>query len=165
MAQGVNIKGLNSSDVDLGEIFRRQEEIFRRQDEAMALLERLRLAEPPVRLNPERLGGGRRQFRRWPLPAGVTLELHDGERWHRVECTDVGVGGARLRELPTWGGGPYPSRLKANNSPAILVLANVVWRDSNGPAAGVSFDFLGNTEQELWASSLIDALLAQYSLA
>lgn len=153
------------AEVDLSEIFRRQEEIFRRQDEAMALLERLRVAEPFVRTMPQHIGGGRRQFRRWPTPSGVTLELHDGSKWGRIECSDIGVGGARVIVLPSWANGPAPARLKALNAPAILVLSNVVWRDNNGTSAGLSFDFLGNDEHELWATSLIDALLAQYSLA
>jgi hypothetical protein len=140
------------------------EEIFRRQDDAMILLERLRTSEPAVGAPQTQPGGGRRQFRRWPMPPGVTIELHDGETWHAVECTDMGVGGARVNRLPAWMNGPVPARLKSGEGVAVLVLSDIMWRDGN-KAAGLGFDFLGRDEHELWATSLIDALLAQYSLA
>jgi hypothetical protein len=140
------------------------ENILQRQDEAMALLERLRAAEPAGRGEPESPGGGRRQFRRWPTPPGVSLDLHDGERWHPVDCSDMGVGGARVTLLPAWVKGPSPARLKASKAPAVLVLSDIMWRDGSG-AAGLGFDFLDREDHELWATSLIDALLAQYSLA
>ncbi len=146
----------NDGDVDV-------EVILRKQDEAMALLDRLRLAEPSVRHGDEHPGGGRRQFRRWPMPPGVTLELHNGEKWCRVDCSDMGVGGARLSTMPSWLDGPAPARLKAGDSPAILVLSDVMWRDGSS-VAGLGFDFLDGEEHELWATSLIDALLAQYSI-
>jgi len=140
------------------------EDILRRQDEAMALLERLRLAEAGVRREPESPGGGRRQFRRWPTPPGVSIELHDGTGWKLADATDMGVGGARLKALPDWVKGPTPARLVAPKSPPVLVLSDIMWRDNNG-AAGLGFDFLDREDHELWATSLIDALLAQYSLA
>lgn len=139
--------------------------ILQKQDEAMALLERLRLTESSVEVAAEHSGGGRRQFRRWPTPPGVTLELHDGERWHPADCSDMGVGGARLTVLPPWMDGPCPARLKAPNSPAVLVLSDIMWREGGAGSAGLGFDFLDREEHEHWASSLIDALLAQYSLA
>jgi hypothetical protein len=139
------------------------EEIFRRQDEAMALLERLRACEPTAGSPLPPPGGGRRHFRRWPMPPGVTIELHDGVAWHVVECTDMGVGGARVNGLPAWMIGPTPARLKAGDAPAVLVLSDIMWRDGM-KAAGLGFDFLGRDEHELWATSLIDALLAQHSL-
>lgn len=140
------------------------EEILRRQDEAMALLERLRVSESAVHREPEHPGGGRRQFRRWPTPPGVTIELHDGADWRPVDATDMGVGGARVKVLPEWMKGPAPARLRAPKSPPVLVLSDVMWRDNAG-AAGLGFDFLDREDHELWATSLIDALLAQYSLA
>ena len=70
------------------------EAALNRQDEAMALMERLRLAEPVGARQSGGAGGGRREARRWPMPDGVTLELHDGIRWHPADCLDLGVGGA-----------------------------------------------------------------------
>ena len=140
------------------------EDILRRQDEAMALLERLRLAETSMNREPEAPGGGRRQFRRWPTPPGVTLELHDGTAWRLADPSDMGVGGARVHSLPSWMKGPAPARLVAPKSPPVLVLSDIMWRDATG-AAGLGFDFLDREDHELWATSLIDALLAQYSLA
>ena len=140
------------------------EEILRRQDEAMALLERLRMAEHSVRREPESPGGGRRQFRRWPTPPGVSLELHDGNGWQPADATDMGVGGARVTALPAWMKGPAPARLVAPKALPVLVLSDIMWRDNTG-AAGLGFDFLDREDHELWATSLIDALLAQYSLA
>lgn len=138
------------------------EGILRRQDEAMVLLDRLRMAEPIVSRDADAPGGGRRQFRRWPTPPGVTLELHNGESWHALDCIDMGVGGARVKSLPQWAEGPSPARLRSSKSVSVLVLSDVMWRD--GSEAGISFDFLDREEHELWATSLIDALLAQYSL-
>lgn len=140
------------------------EDILRRQDEALALLERLRMAEAGTRREAEAPGGGRRQFRRWPTPPGVTLQLHDGIGWQPADPSDMGVGGARLNALPTWVKGPTPARLVAPKSPPVLVLSDIMWRDNSG-AAGLGFDFLDREDHELWATSLIDALLAQYSLA
>ena len=140
------------------------EEILRRQDEAMALLERLRLAEPVGSAADERDGGGRRDFRRWPIPEGVTLELHDTSRWQAIPCSDMGIGGARISALPEWMRGPVPARLKAGSGPAILTLADTMWRDAESGAAGLRFEFLDIEERDYWTGVLIDALLARYSL-
>lgn len=147
----------NDHEVDI-------DEYLRRQDDAMALLERLRIEEPSIPKMPEHLGGGRRQFRRWPMPPGVTIELHDGNGWQPVNCSDMGIGGARLDNPPHWINGPTPARLKAPNVQAILVLSDVVWRDAESSTAGLSFDFLDQEERDLWAAALIDALLSRYAL-
>lgn len=140
------------------------ESILRRQDEAMALLERLRLDEPVLPVRDSLTGGGRRDFRRWPTPEGVTIELHDGERWHPIPCADMGIGGARLNMLPAWVKGPVPARLKAPGIFSVLVLADVMWRESNEGKAGMRFDFVDNEERDQWSGGLIDALLARYAL-
>ncbi len=141
------------------------EAILRRQDEALALLELLRLAERPAVGADAPKGGGRRDFRRWPLPEGVKLELHDGERWHATDCSDVGIGGARLNGLPPWFQGPGPARLSVGGSTAALVLADIMWRDAKTGVAGLRFDFVDNEDRDQWTGRLIDALLARYSLS
>ncbi|BDI28928.1 hypothetical protein CCAX7_009790 [Capsulimonas corticalis] len=150
--------------VDDGEL-EEVEEALRRQDEAMALLERLRLSEPVLKKEQETAGGGRREGRRWPMPEGVTLELHDSDGWRKAECSDLGIGGAKLSVLPAWVNGPVPARLKTPAGPAVLVLADLMWRDSGAAKGGLRFEFLSQEERELWADQLIDALLARYSLA
>jgi hypothetical protein len=135
-----------------------------RQDEALALLERLRRAEPVAASPAGSIGGGRRDGRRWPPPEGVTLELHDGIRWHPAECLDLGVGGARLRPLPDWANGPTPARLKAGRLGSVLALSDVMWHDSHGDISGLRFEFSDHDDRELWAGLLIDALLARYAL-
>ncbi|MDQ2688010.1 MAG: PilZ domain-containing protein [Armatimonadota bacterium] len=139
------------------------EEALLRQDEAMALLERLRLAEPLTKAKSDPAGGGRRDFRRWPTPAGVTLELHDGEKWQQADVADLGIGGARLSRLPDWLNGPVPARLRSDQGEAVLVLADTMWRDETG--AGLRFEFGDNEERDQWTATLIDALLARYALA
>lgn len=141
------------------------EAILHRQDEAMALLERLRSEEPYAPPKSEHgTGGGRRDFRRWPAPEGVTLEVHDGLKWHGTDCTDIGVGGVRIENAPAWLEGPLPARLKAPDIGAILVLADVMWRDKGKKTAGLRFEFQDNEERELWSGGLIDALLARHAL-
>jgi hypothetical protein len=139
------------------------EAILHRQDEALALLERLRAEEPPVRTR-QQAGGGRRDFRRWPTPPGVTVEMHDGLRWHPAECLDMGVGGARLGQLPTWVDGPAPARLRAPGVGGVIVLADVMWKDREG-RAGLRFEFQDDEERDLWSGALIDALLAGHALS
>ncbi|MBV9852164.1 MAG: hypothetical protein JO250_21060 [Armatimonadetes bacterium] len=140
------------------------ETILERQDEAMALLERLRMAEPAGARRLTGGGGGRRDFRRWPTPDGVTLELHDGIRWHAADCVDLGVGGGRVKDLPEWANGPTPARLKAGREGSVLALADVMWHDSHAETSGLRFEFLDSEEREAWAGLLIDALLSRYSL-
>jgi hypothetical protein len=135
-----------------------------RQDEALALLERLRRAEPVAAASANGAGGGRRDGRRWPPPEGVTLELHDGIRWHPSACIDLGVGGARVLTLPDWANGPTPARLKVGRLGAVLALSDVMWHDSHGNISGLRFEFVDHDERETWAGLLIDALLARYSL-
>lgn len=141
------------------------EEILRLQDEAMALLGRLRAVEPWIPPREEHGGGGRRDFRRWPVPPGVLLELHDGFHWQDADCMDMGMGGARLGHLPTWVKGPIPARLKAGDTPAVLVLADVMWKEKSGPKAGLRFEFQDEDERDHWGGALIDSLLAAHSLA
>lgn len=138
--------------------------ILHRQDEAMALLERLRAEEPYTNPLTEHTGGGRRDFRRWPTPDGVTLEVHDGLGWHKADCIDMGVGGARIRNAPAWLEGPLPARLKAPEIGSVLVLADVMWRDTGEKTAGLRFEFQDGEERDLWSGGLIDALLARHSL-
>jgi hypothetical protein len=137
-------------------------EALERQDVALALLERLRAEEPMIKPR-SMAGGGRRDFRRWPTPTGVTFELHDGKHWQDIECLDMGVGGARLSHIPTWMLGPVPARLKAPGITGVLVLADVMWRDKEG-RAGLRFEFHDDEERDLWSGALIDALLARHSL-
>jgi hypothetical protein len=139
------------------------EDALRRQDEAMALLERLRSEEPFAAAGGDHVGGGRRDFRRWPTPEGVSIELHDGLSWQPADIVDLGVGGARLRHLPSWMEGPAPARLRTPSSPSVLVLCDVMWRDTN-EKAGVRFEFLDEEEREQWSGGLIDALLARHAL-
>lgn len=141
------------------------EEALRLQDEALMLLERLRSEEPLPRDKGAPEGGGRRDFRRWPTPPGISVELHDGVRWVSVTCGDMGVGGARITDLPAWVRGPVPARLKAAELHfAVLTLADVMWKDARNHAAGVRFEFQDREEQDLWSGALIDALLARHAL-
>jgi hypothetical protein len=133
-----------------------------RQDAALGLLERLRAEQPLLRRRAS-AGGGRRDFRRWPTPPGVTLELHDGLRWHDIPCMDMGVGGARIERVPEWAQGPAPARLKAPGLPGILVLSDVMWKDRDG-RAGLRFEFQDEDERDAWSGALIDALLARHAL-
>lgn len=139
------------------------EEALRRQDEALALLERLRIAEPAVAAEPHP-GGGRREARRWTAPKSVTVEMHDGLTWRAVTCSDLGIGGARLTAVPSWLEGPAPIRLRGASGPAILALADLVWRDAKIGAAGLQFEFADTEERDQWTAVLIDALLARYAL-
>lgn len=141
------------------------EEILRLQDEAMALLSRLRASEPWNPPKEDHNGGGRRDFRRWPMPPDVSLKIHDGTAWHDADCLDMGVGGARLGHLPAWVKGPVPARLKAGETSAVLVLADVMWKEKNGPKAGLRFEFQDEDERDHWGGELIDSLLAAHSLA
>lgn len=142
------------------------EEALRLQDEALALLERLRSEEPYAKPAVKDEGGGRRDFRRWPMPAGVSVELHDGLQWRPIDCIDMGVGGARIANLPGWVVGPAPARLKAPGlGGAILVLSDVMWKDVRDHKAGLRFEFSDLEERDLWSGALIDALLAQYAQA
>lgn len=140
------------------------EAILRRQDEAMALLERLRAAEPFRRPKADQQGARRREFRRWPIPEGVTLELHDSNGWRTADVLDMGVGGARLNVLPAFADGPTPARLKAPASQAVLVLCDVMWKDNDG-RAGIRFEFRDEDERENWSGGLIDALLARHAVS
>jgi len=139
------------------------EAILRRQDEALVLLERLR-AEEPLAHARQQAGGGRRDFRRWPTPPGVTVEMHDGLKWQAAECLDMGVGGARLGRLPAWVEGPIPARLRAPGVGGVIVLADVMWKDREG-RAGLRFEFQDDEERDLWSGALIDALLAGHALS
>jgi len=117
------------------------EDALRRQEEALSLLER-----------------------RWPTPDGVSLELHDGTQWHAAPVLDMGIGGSRLPAVPAWMLGPAPARLKAPSCAGILVLADVMWRDKKSGGGGLRFEFLSTEERDEWADSLLDALLARYSI-
>lgn len=141
------------------------EAALRRQDEALALLDRLRIAQPAGADSEAHVGGGRRDFRRWPAPDGVTVEMHDGDGWQFASASDLGIGGVRVTALPPSFEGPVPVRLKGTSSAAILGLADLMWRDSKSGAAGLRFEFLDPEERDQWTILLIDALLARYALA
>ncbi len=141
------------------------EEALRRQDEALALLERLRIAEPASAGAEGHVGGGRRDFRRWPAQEEVTIEMHDGDGWETVPASDLGIGGGRVTALPADFAGPVPVRLKSAAGMAVLALADLMWRDSKTGAAGLRFEFQDAEERDQWTVLLIDALLAKYALA
>ena len=146
-------------DVDDADV----EEALQRQEKALALLERLRISEPSIA--PEaHPGGGRREARRWTAPKSVTVELHDGGDWRAVMCSDLGIGGARLTTVPAWLEGPAPIRLRGASGPAILGLADLMWRDAKVGVAGLQFEFSDPEERDQWTVVLIDALLARYAL-
>lgn len=151
-------------DADEIEIPEDVEAILRRQDEALALLQRLRAEEPFVRPSSDRKGARRREYRRWPLPEGVSLELHDGESWQSAPVQDMGVGGTRLSHLPVFADGPTPGRLKTPSSQTVIVLCDVMWKDSDG-RAGLRFEFLDEDERENWSGGLIDALLVRHAVS
>ena len=140
------------------------EAALRRQDDAMMLLERLRLAEPALPNRGDSAGGGRRDFRRWPAPEGVNVELHDGIEWWPALFIDLGIGGVRLSAIPGWLDGPVPVRLRGVSGPAVLTLGDLMWRDDATGAAGLRFEFSDPEEHDLWTAILIDALLARYAL-
>lgn len=141
------------------------EEVLRRQDEALALLERLRIAEPAAASTGNAPGGGRRDFRRWPAPEGITVEAHDSERWQPLPASDLGIGGVRIPNVPVWLQTPLPVRLRGASGPAVLALADLMWRDSPSGAAGLRFEFQDPEERDQWTATLIDALLARYALS
>ncbi len=135
-----------------------------RQDEAMALLARLRSSEPYARPRLDTVGEKRREFRRWPMPEGVTIEFHDGGKWHKISCVDMGIGGARLhwpKEIPA----PVPARLKTPSSPAVLALVDIMWRDTKSDLTGIRFEFQDEEERDAWSGGLIDALLARHAVS
>lgn len=140
------------------------ERLLMKQDEALALLERLRIAEPTGAKEQTDAGGGRRDFRRWPAPEGVTVEMHDGEGWQAAAFSDLGIGGARLTAVPDWLDGPVPVRLRGASAPATLAMGDVMWRDAATGAAGLRFEFQDPEERDNWTALLIDALLARYAL-
>ena len=154
-------------DFDESEIADTEAEVeaaLRRQDEALALLERLRITEPPGPKSGDTAGGGRRDFRRWPAPEGVTVEMHDGFVWQPAASSDLGIGGVRLAVVPDWLDGPVPVRLRGVSGPAVLTLGDLMWRDTATGAAGLRFEFSDPEEHDLWTAILIDALLARYAL-
>lgn len=137
---------------------------LRKQDDALALLERLRVSEPSAPKSADASGGGRRDFRRWPAPEGVTVELHDGVGWRVAPSSDLGVGGARLAPVPAWLDGPVPVRLRGAAGSAVLTLGDLMWRDTATHSAGLRFEFADAEDHDLWTALLIDALLARYAL-
>lgn len=140
------------------------EAILRRQDEALALLARLRTAEPYRKPKLDAEGQKRREFRRWPTPDGVKIEFHDGSKWNLVACKDMGIGGARL----IWPSGieaPCPARLTTPTTPTALVLVDVMWRDSKSELVGIRFEFQDEDEREAWSGGLIDALLVRHAVS
>ncbi|MBC8102803.1 MAG: PilZ domain-containing protein [Cytophagales bacterium] len=147
------------------EIDSETEAALRRQDEALLLLERLRSEEPFGFSNAKKIPGQeRRDFRRWAMPPGITIEMHDGTRWCKINCSDVGVGGARTDFLPSWADGPTPVRLKGAAG-AVIVLSDIMWHGTSANQAGIRFEFLDDEERDFWSGTLIDALLARHSLA
>ncbi len=70
-----------------------------------------------------------------------------------------------LPDVPAWLEGPAPARLKGAASDAVLILADLMWRDSKTGAAGLRFEFQDGEERDHWTALLIDALLARYALA
>ena len=141
------------------------EEILRRQDEALALLARLREAEPYRQPRLDTTGQKRREFRRWPTPEGVKIEFHDGTAWKHIECQDMGIGGARLH-WPEKINAPCPARLTTPSTPTCVVLVDVMWRDTQGKGGltGIRFEFQDEDERDGWSGGLIDALLARHAV-
>lgn len=142
------------------------EAALRRQDEALILLDRLRAEEPfgHSRVK-QKTGDERRDFRRWETPPGITIEMHDGSRWCKIDCADVGVGGARTDHLPKWAFGPTPTRLGGEGVGTILVLSDVMWRGRKAGQAGIRFEFVDEDERDFWSGTLIDALLVRHALS
>ena len=60
---------------------------------------------------------------------------------------------------------PVPVRLRRENTTVALVLADMMWRDTQEELAGMRFEFVDNEARDHWAVNLIDALLAAYALA
>ena len=140
------------------------EAILRRQDEALALLARLRSEEPYRKPKLDSQGQKRREFRRWPMPEGVSIEFHDGSSWKTVGCQDMGIGGARL----FWPKGieaPCPARLSTPTTPTVLVLVDVMWRDTKSELVGIRYEFQDEDEREAWSGGLIDALLVRHAVS
>jgi PilZ domain len=141
------------------------EEALRRQDEALALLDSLRQREPfRLPFSQENKQEGKREFRRWPCPDTVTLELHDGKKWQVIPMKDLGIGGTRVPDLPEWAVGPTPGRLRAPQVEGVLILSDVMWKDKEGTGAGLRFEFMDVQERDFWSGGLIDALLTATSV-
>ena len=155
------------SEIEMSDIPEDVQAALKRQDEALMLLDKLRQKEP-FRSHLEKEGGkseGKREFRRWPCPKGVTLELHDGKKWHDIPLNDLGIGGTRVPNLPEWAVGPTPARLKAPLvKQGVLLLSDVMWKDKKGGGAGLRFEFMDASERDYWAEGLIDALLVAVSV-
>jgi len=140
------------------------ERALRLQDEALALLERLRTTSTFRRRRTDTGEQKRRNFRRWPVPPGVVVALHDGSSWREVKVLDLGVGGARVDALPNWMEGPTPCRLDTPSVEGIMVLADIMWRTGPQQGAGIRFEFDDAEEREAWQDGLIDALLATHAV-
>lgn len=140
------------------------EEALRLQDEALILLDRLRASSTFRRKRTDHGDQKRRNFRRWPVPPGVVVELHDGNAWHGVTVLDLGVGGVRVDQLPGWMKGPTPCRLSTPSVEGIIVLSDIMWRTGPQAGAGIRFEFDDPEEREAWQDGLIDALLATHAV-
>lgn len=141
------------------------EAVLERQEAALQLLEQLRADMPMTRRRRRGVGGGRRDFRRWPTPDTVTVDLHDGRQWHRVETLDCGVPGVRVIGLPAFvGEGPAVARLTTPEGGVVLVLADVMWRDAKAGTAGLFFEFQTDSDREAWSEGIIEALLSRHAL-
>ena len=98
------------------------------------------------------------------MPDGVTIEFHNGEKWQKVSCVDMGIGGARLH-WPKGIEAPVPARLKTPSSPAVLALVDIMWRDAKSDLTGIRFEFQDEEERDAWSGGLIDALLARHAVS
>ena len=154
---------LSNMDDEMMEIPGDVEAILLRQDEALSLLSRLRESEPYRKPRLDTQGKKRREFRRWPIPEGVGIELHDGDNWRKMDCNDLGIGGARVI-WPADLEAPLPARLTTPSAPAALVLADIMWRDAKSELVGLRFEFQDEDERETWSGGLIDALLARHAV-
>jgi len=161
---GVDEHGGSTVSDGMQELDPEVEEALRLQDEALVLLERLRAASTFRRHRTDHGDQKRRNFRRWPIPPGVAIELHDGNAWQAVHVLDLGVGGARVDRLPDWMRGPAPCRLNTPSVDGIVVLADIMWRTGPQAGAGIRFEFDDAEEREAWQDGLIDALLATHAV-
>jgi len=158
----------NDHDVlnDVSEVSDEVEAILGRQEQALRLLEQLR-ADLPLNSKRRRkgVGGGRRDFRRWPTPETVSIEIHDSRHWHLLDSLDCGVPGVRVAALPSWvGDGPVVVRVTTPDSGPVLALGDIMWRDKKTRTAGIFFEFQTEDDREAWGEGLIEALLSRHAL-
>ncbi len=137
------------------------------REDAVRMLSRLRatLPSPSPPLRRDGGGNGRRESPRWVPPDTVTIDVYDGDVWHAVEVLDCGIPGVRVMDLPgSVGAGPAVMRLTTPRGGTVLVVGNVIWRDTVTGSTGLQFTFQTDEDREAWFEGLVVALLSRHAM-